>query len=105
MIFDADVVFDNVTFWNGAIVNSDDVDPIKSNQEAGINITVEFYDSTGALVKNVTQMTNASGQVLLDFSGLSAGDYTVKAYHIEDAYYTYIETTGAFHLKITTLLF
>ena len=98
-IVNSDIIFDNVTFWNGDVVNSDDVKPNKSNQEAGINITVEFYDSTGAFVKNVTHMTNASGQLLLDYSGLKTGDYTVKAYHIEDAYYTYIETTGSFSVK------
>ena len=44
-------------------------------------------------------MTNASGQMVYDYSKLKAGQYTYKAYHIEDNYYTYIETTGAFSVK------
>ena len=89
-----DINFENVTFWNGSVVNSDDVDPIKSTKQAGINITLEIYDSKGVLQDNVTSMTNASGQIFYDFSKININEYTYKAYHKEDNYYTYIEITG-----------
>ena len=44
-------------------------------------------------------MTNASGQMVYDYSKLKDGQYTYKAYHIEDNYYTFIETTGTLSLK------
>ena len=94
-----DVSFDNVTFWNGNVVNTDDADAIKSNLEAGINITLEVYDSQGQLVDNVTNMTDASGKIFYDYSYLSPGEYTLKAYHLEDRYYTYIENTRTFSIK------
>ena len=96
---DNDIIFDNVTFWNGSVVNTNDVTPIKSNQEAGINITIEIYDSNNNLVDNVTAMTNSSGQIFYDYIKLNAGQYTYKAYHPEDNYYTYIETTGSLIIK------
>ena len=47
-------------------------------------------------------MTNASGQMVYDYSKLKAGQYTYKAYHIEDNYYTFIETTGTIIVKNST---
>ena len=94
-----DVSFDNVTFWNGNVVNTDDADAIKSNLEAGINITLEVYDSQGQLVDNVTNMTDTSGQIFYNYSYLSPGEYTLKAYHPDDRYYTYIENTMTFSIK------
>ena len=41
-------------------------------------------------------MTNASGQIFYDYSKLDKATYTYKAYHTEDSYYTYINTTGTF---------
>ena len=89
---DVTVSFNNVTFWNGTVVTSDN--PVKSDCQAGINITIEIYNSEDSLVANVTHMTNATGQVSYDYTSLPAGNYTYKAYHADDRYYTYISTNA-----------
>ena len=92
----ATITFKNVSYWNGSIVNSDNLPPVKSGDEIGINITVEVYNSQGNLVDNVTLMTDNKGQIYYDYSNLNYEKYSFKSYHPEDRYYTYIETTGSF---------
>ena len=89
---DVTVSFNNVTFWDGNVVTSDN--PVKSDCQAGINITIEICNSEGSLVDNVTLMTNATGQVSYDYTSLLAGNYTCKAYHADDKYYTYISSNA-----------
>ena len=91
-IFAFDVVLSNNVYWNGSMVNSDDVVPSK-NSYPGINITVEVYDSNSNLVDNVTLVTNNASQVFYDSVKLDAGNYKLKAYHIDDNYYTAIKST------------
>ncbi len=95
-IYSANVNFINVTYWNGAVVNSDVFAPVRSDLEAGIDIIVEAYNSLDELVDNETVMTNANGKAVYDYLSLPSGDYTFKAYHPDDSYYTYIENTGSF---------
>ena len=45
-------------------------------------------------------MTNTSGQVSYDFAHLAPGNYTFKACHPDDSYYTYINTSGEFKIII-----
>ena len=91
--------FSNVTYWNGSIVNSDDVMP-SLYAFPGINVTVEIYDSNNSLVDNVTLITNADNLVYYNPSNLIAGNYTFKAYHADDSYYyaSYV-SEGSFSLK------
>ena len=88
-------IFSNVTYWNGAIVNSDAVPPVNSKDEAGINITIEVYDSNNELVDNVTVMTNIEGIASYDFSKLNNEQYTVIEYHRDDNTY-YASNTARF---------
>ena len=96
-IYSEDILtFDNITYWNGSIVNSNDISPVKSENEVGINIILEVYDSQNNLVDNITSITNSNGQIVYDYLKLNNEQYTYKAYHPDDTYYTYIETTGTF---------
>lgn len=92
---DNTVNFNNVSYWNGEIVNSDDVVPVKTQKENGINVTLEIYDEDGNLVDNVTNLTYA-GLFTYDDSLLESGNYTFIAYHNEDKYYTSSKTEGTF---------
>ena len=95
-IYAPNVNFENVSYWNGAMVNSKIFAPVNSDLEAGIDIVVEAYNSLNELVDNVTIVTNVNGKAVYDYFSLPGGDYTFKAYHPDDSYYTYIENTGSF---------
>ena len=94
--------YSNVTYWNGTVANTDDTEIIIYCQ--GINITVEVYDCDNNLVDNFTAPANTYGDVFYNMYHLADGNYTLKAYHAEDAYYTYIETEGNFTLKRNSTL-
>lgn len=87
--------FNNVSYWNGEIVNTDTIVPVKNQKSNGINITLEIYDSNENLVDNITDLTE-NGLFIYDDSLLKSGIYTFKAYHIDDDYYSYDEVTGIF---------
>ena len=89
------LTFKNVSYYNGAIVNSDDVSPINSQNEAGISITVEVY-SGNTLVDKVTLMTGINGKVSYNYLKLDDGVYNFTAYHVADSYYNSIKTKGNF---------
>ena len=55
--------FDNVTYWNGEMVNSDHVTPVKKDLEAGQNITLEIYNSNNELVDTYSSLTDTNGQI------------------------------------------
>ena len=100
-----EVTFTNVTYWGAeGIANTDSFAPSKSDKEAGQNITVEVYDSNRQLVENVTLVTDNKGQVKYDLIHLGNGNYTYKAYHSEDSYYTFVENNGTFTLGDFTSL-
>ena len=88
-----EISFNNVTYWNGSVVNSDVATPVKSDYEKGINITLEIYDKNNNLVDNITKMTDAEGYIYYDYSNFNV-THTYKAYHSEDTYYTYTQITG-----------
>ena len=88
----SNINFDNVTFWNGSIVTGSN--PPWTSAAAGINITLEIYDADNNLVDNITRMTNTTGRMYYDYSKLASGFYRYNAYHKEDRYYTFINTTG-----------
>ena len=94
-IYSSGASFDNVTYyWDGAVVNSDDVTPVKSTQEVGFNITIELYNNNNILLDNVTLVTDSNGQVVYSYDKYAPNEnYRIKAYHLEDNYYTY-STTG-----------
>ena len=92
-----DVIFENVTYWNGAIVNTDDEIPEIGNP--GVNITIAVIDYIGMeLVKNVTLVTDNDGKVYFNPTDLEHPLYKFNVCHPDDAYYTYIDTTGDFRV-------
>lgn len=91
--------FKNVTYWNGEIVNSDDVPPLMSSYP-GINLTVEVYDANNNLVDNVTLMTDENNLVYYSPYLLYDGTYSINAYHADDSYYSASNNaTGTFTLS------
>ena len=98
---DGNVSFTNVIYWGAnGIANTGSSVVSRFNKEAGQNITVEVYDSNDQLVDNVTLVTDNNGQATFDFLKLENGNYTYKAYHSEDSYYTYTEKNGTFNLTL-----
>ena len=93
---DGDVSFTNVTYWGAdGISNTGNLPVILSRtyREAGQNITVIVVVNE-ILVLNETKITDENGTVVLD---LVAGNYTVKAGHDADSYYTSAQATGTFN--------
>ncbi|WP_458454812.1 Ig-like domain-containing protein [Methanobrevibacter sp.] len=86
------VSFENVTYWKGGIVNSDDSVPTLAT--SGINITIEIIDYIGNVtVRNVTLLTDDDGRVEFNPIDLEHYNYKVNAYHMDDSYYDYIVST------------
>ena len=86
-----DLTFTNVTYYNGQIVNSDDVAPVKSQNEAGQPIVLEFNNA--GVIKKVNGTTDVNGQFIYDYSVLDAADYSCIASHPENTYYTAIDNS------------
>ena len=90
-----ELVMKNVTFWNGEIVNTDDIYPKEEFAACGVNVTLEIYDENSHnLVVNVTLVTDINGSAKYDPYHLNDGLYGYKVYHIEDNYYTSSEIFG-----------
>ena len=88
----------NITYWNGEVVNSNDV-PHISWTYPGMTIVVEVYDSNDNLVDNVTLLTKTDSKAYYNTFHLDDGTYTYKTYHPDDSYCTYVEATGSFTLS------
>ena len=86
-----DLTFTNVTYYNDQIVNSDDVAPVKSQNEAGQPIVLEFNNA--GVIKKVNGTTDVNGQFIYDYSVLDAADYSCVASHPENTYYTAIDNS------------
>ena len=86
-----DLTFTNVTYYNDQIVNSDDVTPVKSQNEAGQPIVLEFNNA--GVIKKVNGTTDVNGQFIYDYSVLDAADYSCVASHPENTYYTAIDNS------------
>ena len=91
-----DLTVNNVSYWNGSVVNTNDVPVVRSDYEPGQNIVIEIYDSANVLVSTVTGITNNNGQAIIDYSQLPCGIYSYKAYHPDNTYYTYAENSSSF---------
>ena len=89
----------DVTYWNGQEYNSD-YEP--HNYPSGQNISLIIYDSQNTPIINTTLMTNSYGEQYFSTIDLDDGNYTYKAYHLDDDYYTYAECIGNFTLNRST---
>ena len=80
---DCNVNLVNVTYWGAnGISNITDAAPIRSNREAGINITV--IGVVNGNVVNTTILTDSDGKIVLN----DVCDYWIIVSHEEDSYYT-----------------
>ena len=97
-----DLTFKNVTYFNGSIVNSDDVTPVKSQNEVGQLVVLEFND--GTKVTTIPGKTDVNGQFSYDCTQLDCGIYSCDASHPEDTYYTAISNSINFQFGEFDLL-
>ncbi|WP_407377399.1 right-handed parallel beta-helix repeat-containing protein, partial [Methanobrevibacter sp.] len=88
-IYSKSIEFHNVVYWNGEVVNSDDAYPVE-NDYSGQKITLEIYNSEDNLVENVTLVTDGQNKIYYKLINGENGNYTFKAYHLDDNYYSYI---------------
>ena len=90
----------NVDYWSGDIVNSDN--EFFNTGKAGHKIVFEVYGSQNELLVNTTLTTNLFGEQYYYINNLAKGNYTYKAYRLEDDYYTYAEAVGNFSTNKST---
>lgn len=87
---DAEITFKNVTYWGAqGIMNTDNSGIIKSNNEAGQNITIKVYVDD-ALVSQTTEITDENGSI---FFNPGYDNYLVEVLHEDDSYYTEISNS------------
>ena len=84
------LTFSNVSYWDGEMLNTDDVPIIRSYMARNQPIVLEIYDSMGNLFKNITLITDSNGEVSLDYMDLPDGNYSYVTYHPDTDYYGYI---------------
>ena len=90
---------ENVSYWNGEIVNSDD-QIIYPYSYPGQNISLEIYDSLDNLVENLTLVTDDESRISYNIIHLNDGNYRFNTYHLDDNYYSYISgCNGTFNLN------
>ncbi|WP_407377214.1 Ig-like domain repeat protein [Methanobrevibacter sp.] len=94
---DTRIELKDVRYYNGNITNSDK--EADNNGASGQNITLEIYDSSKNLLINTTFMTNTFGQQYYNLFLLKDGQYTYKAYHSDNDYYTSVQCNGKFTLN------
>ena len=85
----SNIIMENVTYWNGEVLNSDDVSPIEDSC-SGLNITLKIYNSQGDLIKDITGLTDIGSKVSCNIDEFPDGHYSVYAYHYDDSHYTEI---------------
>ena len=108
---ESQIRFSNVTYWGiNGIMNTGDAEGFvigaensqngtliyKDYRQANQPLTVEIYDKKGNLIKNITNNTGLLGDVSLKLSNWDYGEYTVRAYHNENEYFTYISKSQDF---------
>ena len=80
----------NVTYWGpNGLVNSEDIENTREFYAIGQNITWQLLDSNDNVVKSGVGITDNNGLLKLEFHDL-IGNYTLKAIHYDDDYYTEI---------------
>ena len=88
---DLEVNIINATYWGAnGIANTDGSAPVRSNKEAGQNITVGVVVNDDLVLSEV-KVTDEKGMIVLD---ISAGEnYYIRVCHDMDSYYTEAEKT------------
>ena len=83
--------FYNVTYWDGEMLNTDNVPAVVNCMAGNQPIVFDFFDPRGKLVESITRMTDSNGQASFDYSELPDGVYTYVVYHPDNSYYSYIK--------------
>ena len=78
--------FDNVTYWDGTVTNTNEKSPIESSP--GVNITILAFDKDDNLIFQTIEKTDENGQLLYGIHNLPYETKYVVGYHEDDAYYT-----------------
>jgi predicted outer membrane repeat protein len=98
-----DVSFTNVTYWStNGIANTDSSTPVRSNKEAGQNITVSVVVDDVIVLSDV-YLTDENGTIVLPI--IAGSNYYISARHDTDSYYTEVEKTNStmkFNVNITS---
>ena len=94
---DAEVAFNNVTYWGANGIATVSAKLSGSNKAAGQNITVVVVVND-VLVLNEVKVTDEKGRIVLD---ISAGEnYYISARHDADSYYTEAEKTISNNINV-----
>lgn len=83
----SNAVFENVTYWNGTITNTD-IKPPKYISTPGQNITIKIYDRQDNLIETVIEKTNESNRLACSLLNSPSGAYRFVFSHEDDDYYT-----------------
>ena len=79
-------------YWNGAVANAGITGAFNSENESGINLTLEIE----GISQPIRLVTDEFGKANFSTLGLPAGVYNFTVYHEDDDYYTSVRTTGQF---------
>lgn len=71
-----------------------------TDHESNIKVNIEIYNSKNELIRNVSALTDKNGMATGSIKELMPENYTVRAIHYADDYYTQISKTGtSFEIK------
>ena len=87
---DAEVTFNNVTYWGANGIATVSATMAGSNKATGQNITVGVVVN-GKVVLNEVKVTDENGMIVLPI--IAGENYYISARHDTDSYYTEAETT------------
>lgn len=79
------ITCENVTYWNGAVTNTDVVTPVRGCP--GQDITVLIYDENDNLIDTQTEKTNENGRFVYDILNAPSHSFRFVFYHENDGYY------------------
>ncbi|MBQ2831110.1 Ig-like domain-containing protein [Methanobrevibacter sp.] len=99
----AEVTFNNVTYWGANGITTISSTKSGSNKEAGQNITIGVV-ANDKLVINEVKVTDENGTIVLDI--IASENYYISVRHDEDSYYTgaeTIKTNMKFHVNVTEI--
>ena len=83
-------------FWNGISFLESYYRPSYVIMGYNQSITIEIYNSTGNLVRNFTGLIDSSGRISYDYRDLPDGQYTYKAYHLDNIDFPFVQNEGSF---------
>ena len=98
-INDAEVTFNNVTYWGAKGITTISATMSGSNKEEGQNITVGVVVNNELVLSDVI-ITNENGTIVLPMK-IESENYYIGARHDKDSYYTEAEKTISNNMKFS----